>query len=163
MSNSYEPPNPYSSPSAGWSNQPSSDVGPLMERVRTKVMVPAIFIIVLASLGLLAGIFGAVNALVSDPPPVDPDAPEMMRQFAQGQVGPVAAAMQAFFVVLNIGIILGGVFMLRFKMWPLALGASILSMLNFGNCCCVFGIPVGIWALVILLMPDVREAFRLNA
>jgi len=48
-------------------------------------------------------------------------------------------------------------------MWPLAMTASILSMLNFGNCCCLLGIPVGIWALVILLMPDVKEAFRLNA
>jgi hypothetical protein len=163
MSNSFDSQNPYSPSQSDWSNQASAGAAQLIERVRTKVMVPAIFIIVLASLGLIAGIFGTISALVSDPPPIDPNAPEFMKQFSQGSVGPVAAAMQAFFVLLNIGIILGGVYMLRFKMWPLALGASILSMLNFGNCCCLLGIPVGIWALVILLMPDVKEAFRLNA
>jgi hypothetical protein len=59
-------------------------------------MIPAIIIIVLASLGLIAGIYGTISAIISQPPPVDPEAPEFMKQFAQGSVGPVAAAMQAW-------------------------------------------------------------------
>jgi len=41
-----------------------------------------------------------------------------------------------------------------------ALAASILAMVNVGSFCCVPGIPVGIWCLVILLTPEVRAAFQ---
>ena len=28
------------------------------------------------------------------------------------------------------------------------------------TCCCIAGLPVGIWALVILLKPEVKSAFH---
>jgi len=84
MSNSFDPQNPYSISQSDWSNQAPEGAAQLIERVRTKVMVPAIFIIVLASLGLIAGIFGTISALVSDPPPVDPNAPEFVKHSPKG-------------------------------------------------------------------------------
>lgn len=163
MSSSYEPPNPYSASPTGWSNQPTSNDAELRERVRTKVMIPAIFLIIIGVLGLLASIFSCVNAAISDPPPVDPNAPEMVNAFAQGSVGPVAVGIQAFFILFNAFIIFGAVQMLRMKAWPLALSSSIAAIINFGSCCCIFGIPVGIWSIVILSTADVKDAFKANA
>lgn len=163
MSNSYEPPNPYSASPSGWSNQPSPSGAELVERVRTKVMIPAIFLIIVGVLGLLASLYGCINAAVSPPPAVPPDAPEALKAFIEGSVGPVAVGMQAFFILFNAFIIFGAVQMLRVKSWPLSLASSIAATINCGTCCFILGIPVGIWSIVILSMTDVKDAFKANA
>ena len=57
-------------------------------------------------------------------------------------------------------LIAGGIAMLRGKSLGLARGAAILSMIPVTSCCCVVGIPVGIWALLILKKPAVEAYFR---
>lgn len=163
MSNSYEPPNPYSASPTGWSNEPTPSGAELLERVRTKVMIPAIFLIIVGVLGLLASIFSCVNAAIAPPPTIPPDTPEALKAFMEGSVGPVAVGIQAFFILFNAFILFGAVQMLRTKAWPLALSASIAAIINFGSCCCILGIPVGIWSIVILSMTDVKDAFKANA
>ena len=49
------------------------------------------------------------------------------------------------------------------KMRGVGIAASVVAMLNFGNCCCLLGIPIGIWSLIILLQPDVTAAFDQSA
>ena len=78
----------------------------------------------------------------------------------KNQVGPVAAAIQAAFVLLNIVILIGAIQMVRFKMWGYSLTASILAMINIGTCCCILGLPVGIWSLIVLFQPQVKNAFE---
>jgi hypothetical protein len=40
------------------------------------------------------------------------------------------------------------------------MAASIIAIIPcFGPCCCL-GIPVGIWALVVINKPEVKSAFR---
>ena len=51
----------------------------------------------------------------------------------------------------------------KVKVQAPAIAASIVSMFNVGSCCCVIGLPIGIWALVILLMGDVKRAFEFSA
>ena len=127
-----------------------------------KVQAPAIALIVFGSLCLLASVYGMVNALVSNPPPLPPDSPEFVRTMSQNTVGPVAATIQGFFIPVALFILFGAIQMLRLKTWGVALAASIVSMLNVGSCCCVLGLPLGIWALVILLSQDVKHAFAMN-
>jgi len=45
------------------------------------------------------------------------------------------------------------------KQWGLAVAASILAMLPCISPCCVIGLPIGIWCLVILMRPEVKDAF----
>jgi len=111
----------------------------------------------------LASIYAVINALISAPPPVPPNAPEFMTEVMKNTVGPIAAIIQSIFVVVAIGILLGGIQMLRLKARGLAIAASVLSMINIGSCCCILGLPIGIWALVILLMGDVKQAFDANS
>ncbi len=50
--------------------------------------------------------------------------------------------------------------MTRLKAWRLCLAAGLLSLVNFGNCCCLFGFPVGIWSYVVLSLDDVTRKFK---
>ena len=68
--------------------------------------------------------------------------------------------MYVLFLLINIVIIQGAIQMLRRRTWGLAVAASVLAMINFGNLCCLLGIPFGIYALAILVKPEVRSAFE---
>lgn len=66
--------------------------------------------------------------------------------------------------ILNLGgaalIAFGALRMKQVKSYGLAMTASILAMIPcFTSCCCLLGLPVGIWALVVLLDKDVKAAF----
>ena len=60
------------------------------------------------------------------------------------------------------GLILwSGLQMRQLKGRGLAIAGSILGMLPcFTGCCCVIGLPVGIWALVVLMNNEVKAAFE---
>lgn len=45
------------------------------------------------------------------------------------------------------------------KQWGLAVAASVLAMIPCISPCCLIGLPIGIWALVVLMKPEVKEAF----
>jgi hypothetical protein len=146
--------NPFASPRTEASLQKTGAAPTL------KVGIPAVTLIVLGCLGLGLSILSGIMALVGEADPVDPTAPPFVQAIQEGSHGPVAAAIQVMFVFVNGTIILGAIQMLRFRSWGLALTASILAMLNFGNCCCLLGLPVGIWSAVVLSLEDVRDAFR---
>ena len=159
MSNDFQPGNqfnPYQSTPATFEPKP-----PVFNKV--KVQAPAIALIVCGALSLLASIYAVVNALVSPPPPVPPNSPEFMAEVMKNTVGPMAAGIQSVFVVLALLILFGSIQMLRLKARGFAIAASVLSMVNIGSCCCILGLPLGIWALVILLMGDVKQAFDANS
>ena len=50
--------------------------------------------------------------------------------------------------------------MKRLENWNLSLAASIAAMIPcFTHCGCFIGLGVGIWSIVVLLKPEVKEAF----
>ena len=60
-------------------------------------------------------------------------------------------------VAITLIVIAGGVAMLKGRLWGLALAAAILTMIPcFGPCCGIF-LPVGVWTLIVLLKPEVKE------
>lgn len=160
MSNNPYANNPFGSP---YAPSPSSS-GPSAPRgTMGKVMAPGIALCVIGGLALCLALFNVVFAAISEPQQVDPNAPEFVKQMAQNSVGPVAVVVQGALVVLNIVVLLGGVMMIRTKMWGLALTASILAMVDIESCCCIIGLPIGIWSLVILMQSDVQNAFKANS
>jgi hypothetical protein len=44
------------------------------------------------------------------------------------------------------------------KSYGLAMTSSILAMIPC-HVCCMVGLPIGIWALIVLLKPEVKSAF----
>ena len=146
---------PYISPL-----QPHRSQYPGPHKPGAVVMAPAITLIALASLGLVGAIFGAVVSATAEPDQISYSAPPLVELIQANRTGPVAASIQAGFAALNVVILFGAIQMLRFKMWGVAFTISILSMLNVGNCYCVLGLPVGIWSIVVLTHPDVKNAFK---
>jgi hypothetical protein len=160
---------PYAAP------EPYADEGPWRrshgsagvdyDRARQLVMGPALALIVTGGLGI------AVNLLKVFLWFAMPD--QMQRNSAKlvellgGADGAAAVAGPGFgrflcmvFIALSLIILMAGVRMLSLHSYGLAVAGSILAMMNISECCCLLGLPVGIWALVMLMLPDVRDAFQ---
>jgi hypothetical protein len=52
----------------------------------------------------------------------------------------------------------GAMQMKQLRKWNISMGASIAAMLPC-SCCCIIGLPIGIWSLIVLLKPEVKSAF----
>lgn len=64
------------------------------------------------------------------------------------------------FLALNVFLIVSAVQILQLKRYGLAVTGSILAFFDIGNFCCLLAWPVGIWALLVLLRPEVKAAFE---
>lgn len=136
--------------------------------MKSKVSAPAIALLVVAILSALmfiVSLFGnAFNewalkmAEQSDMPP------EQLEQFRNLSMQGAGGALSIFFMALHIVgtvvIALGALRMKNLQSYGLAVTASILAMIPCtSGCCCIIGLPVGIWALIVLMDKDVRAAF----
>lgn len=100
--------------------------------------------------GLLALLLATKPDLFDQPPAFGgpPPSPQLM------------AIIFLVFACISLVIVLAAVQMLRLRSYALAVAGCFLAMINFANLCCVFGLPCGIWAIVLLLREDVRSAFE---
>jgi hypothetical protein len=64
-----------------------------------------------------------------------------------------------FIGVVSVVTVFAAIQMLRLRMYWLAVTGSVVSMLNCAVPCCLLTLPLSIWALVLLLRADVRDAF----
>jgi hypothetical protein len=154
-------------PKDPYSNQDYSPANPYPGDFGTgngKITAPAIAMMVLGVLGVIASIAGLLMLIggVAKPEIDDPEMPEMLKGLVEVLSGPVGMAIQAVMIFVNAIIFLGGLMMSRLKAWVLCLIAAILLTLNLGSCLCFAGIPVGIWSIVVLMMNDVRQKFAAN-
>lgn len=60
---------------------------------------------------------------------------------------------------MNVAVALGAVSMLRLKNYRTANMAAILAIIPVCSPCFVLGIPFGIWAIVVLHRPEVKQHF----
>ena len=58
------------------------------------------------------------------------------------------------------GFALGAISMVRRGSRGLAMTAAILAMVPGLSCCCIAGLPLGIWSLIVLNNPDVKSSFQ---
>ena len=155
MSGNFGDHNPYAPPSGGFHSQYGPGTPP--PNVSGKVVPPAIFLILVGILGMSTSLFNVVYALRE--PKVDPNQPAWLQDLQKSAVGTGTAIVQSVFVVVNAFIIVSAIQMMRMKTWGLAVAGCIVAMLNFGTLCCVPGIPIGIWSLIVLVMDDVKRSF----
>lgn len=159
-----------SSPSApaisGGGNSGFTGVVADPQRAASQLKVPAILILVLAGIGAVlsvAGLFikGAIlEAVLNAGIPFDPNIRTQLEQSRAAGIG-VSEIFQAVLGLgINVLVIVGALKMLRLQSWGLAMTAAILIMLPCSGCCCLLGLPVGIWALMTLNKPEIKGAFR---
>jgi hypothetical protein len=90
-----------------------------------------------------------------------PDMPlEQVEMTARLMTGPTAQTFHGIFLGIDVLIVLGGIAMLTRRLYSVAVLASVLAMINIDGCCCLLGLPVGIWSLLVLMRPEVSAAFR---
>jgi hypothetical protein len=127
---------------------------------------PGIALVVLGALDVM-GALGGIAAEVLD------FRTEEMQQiegvpFANWLVGGGLAilVLKTLVAILGSGFVLyGGLQMLKLQNHTHCMIASVLVMAPCVTpcCCCVVGIPIGIWALLVLNRSDVRSAFGATA
>jgi hypothetical protein len=61
--------------------------------------------------------------------------------------------------IVGVIVLLGASKMQKLQNYQFALTASIVAMVPCISPCCVFGLPFGIWALVVLNKPEVKSQF----
>lgn len=143
----------------------SSAAGGSPEQARqvalAKVSGPAIGLIITAIFGFLGTLSVLVYSLggASMMPPdaaMDPNVQQMARMLS-GSLGLINVLVMA---VLSVVILLGGIRMKKLQNYGLSVAASVVALIPCISPCCVIGLPIGIWALVVLNKPEVKSQFK---
>jgi hypothetical protein len=127
-----------------------------------QVKGPAIALIITASLGVayygFSGLFNLFTGGMMFHRGMPPEVPPQLRAFIEGLHGPLAGVISLVIAALNGFVLFGAIKLLRLRDFTVAMIASVAAMLPC-QCCCLFGLPFGIWALVVLNKPDVKKWF----
>lgn len=126
----------------------------MQQNPATRVSAPAVGLIATGAVGialtllwmLLIGIFGV--AILADP-----DA----RQALPG-VG-IWMAYGVLNLALSALVTYAGWQMRQLRGWTLSMAGAIVAMLPCSGCC-LLGLPIGIWAVVVLIDQEVKRAFE---
>lgn len=151
--------------------------------VRDRVLFPAVLLIVSAIINLLGGGWSLLRYLTA--PPLEqivaevkqesmknPKNAEQMEQIEKA--GYTIEGMMTFVLnfLLAVGVsnlivslftLLAGVRMLQLRNYGLVMIGSLFSAIPFvsgASCPCCVGAVAGIYAIIMLLQPDIRDAFR---
>jgi len=176
---------PYSShPDEPRSGEPYDDRFPQMpgdqERIKGRVQPVAIALIIVGILNLFFAVYMVFNSVFTTVVPaeklkeqqmatyealfpslretIDQKTPEEMKT----QALLVSWPLTLFVLLASILPVAGGVRMLSLKSYALAVCGAICAAIPCLSitACCGLGEGIGIWALVVLLNPDVKSAFR---
>jgi hypothetical protein len=122
---------------------------------------PAIFLVVVAILGLLAsGGSLAVSSFIRETALQDENLDETGRKAIELMYGVGAWVIHGWGFLASLIALFGGISMLKLRSWGFAMTACILIALNVSGCCCVLGLGPAIWGLIVLSKPGVKAAFR---
>ncbi len=122
---------------------------------------PAIGLMVTAILGFLATIVGTLwNLLAAGAGFRQPGMNAEMERFV-GMFSGTMGVISGIIGFLVAGLILfGALKMKKCESYGWAMTASIIAMIPCISPCCLVGLPIGIWALVVLSKPEVKSAFH---
>jgi hypothetical protein len=131
-----------------------------MNDVRRRLQLPAICLIIVGVLNALSGlvlILGRLVSVVKGREPMITDEDRRLGYMFAIIFFPIVSLIS---IAASPIIIFGGIQMLRARRYSIALWAAILALIPLTSVCCIPGIPIGIWALIVLRNPDVRAAFE---
>jgi hypothetical protein len=118
---------------------------------------PATGLIVVAILGFLAQVLSLIWQLGFSAFA----ATQMAQQPWGNMFSPALTTVSSIIGIAVSGLILfGGLKMRKLENYGLAMTASIVAMIPCISPCCLIGLPIGIWAVVVLSKPEVKGAFH---
>jgi hypothetical protein len=131
---------------------PQGGTKPEVETIRRQVKAPAIGLVIVGALNwvLFALFFMAYGLKLAGSMGLAP----------QIDVPAVVLLIPLLAMALNGFIIYGALKVMRLERWGVGIVASVLAMIVApAN---IIGLPIGVWALVVLNRPDVRGVFKAN-
>jgi hypothetical protein len=81
-------------------------------------------------------------------------------RYAQMFEGAAGIASSFIGIVVAAFIIYAALKMKDLSQYGLCMAASILAMIPCISPCCIIGLPIGIWCLIVLSKPEVKTAFH---
>jgi len=132
------------------------------EMALSAVKGPAIALIIVGALGVAYYLFNALMVLSGHLPAqhIPPNASPAMRNFLEGMRGPSAGIYSLLFAAVNGFIVFGAVRMMKLQAHTLAIITCIVAMIPCASgCCCLLGLPFGIWGIMMLNKPEVKSQF----
>jgi hypothetical protein len=126
-----------------------------------QVSGPAVGLIVTGVLGILGAVAGLLMHLAGvGPSPADFNGPPELQRLMTWMSGTAGAVANLVSLAVSGVILYGGLKLQKLENYALCVVAIVLAMLPCVSPCCCIGLPVGIWAFVILNRPEVRSQFR---
>ena len=83
-----------------------------------------------------------------------------MPAWVHAMSGGVGVIFNVIGLIVSVVIFMGALKMKKLESYNFAMAATIVAMVPCISPCCFVGLPVGIWALVVLLKPEVKGAFQ---
>jgi hypothetical protein len=148
------------SPQTSASIQPGGDGN--RDAALRQVKGPAIALIVTAVLGLVlvaVGLVFNVLALSGHQTGLQQINDPQVQKLFSTMGGGLGIVQNIIGAVAGVIVLMGASKMQKLQNHQFALTAGIVAMLPCISPCCVFGLPAGIWALVILNKPEVKSQF----
>lgn len=146
----------------------------VIEEAKERTYMPAIFLIITGAISLCGAVYGFVM-LPSFDANMDaqikiiegnPNVPPAQKKAQVDMVRSIADTLRplllpAYLVVTAVALltIFGGVQLMNLRGKAVVIAGSILSMIPVTSGCCCLGVPFGIWALVVLNNPVVRQGY----
>ena len=131
-----------------------------------QVNLPATLLLVTGILGVVVQlgfmIFNFSNMYI-EVPSMNVDAKGKMTTSTNkvfNPMAPVGIADNILCILIGGVIIFGSMKMKTLHSFGLSMTSSILAMIPCISPCCLMGLPIGIWAIVVLNKPEVKTAFR---
>ena len=146
---------------AAGSSPPEAIPGAGREAALSQVKGPAIGLMITGILGIVLTLVGiAIQAAGFNPfgnqlPPMDPQMERIVRALEGSQTITSLLSLVVYGLVL-----FGAIKMRNLQSYGLCMAASILAILPCSCPVCCAGIPLGIWALVVLAKTEVSSQFH---
>ncbi|MFW6051054.1 MAG: hypothetical protein ACODAU_07760, partial [Myxococcota bacterium] len=122
-----------------------------------RVQTPAIALIVYAALGAAFQVLGLILSATGA-------GLEMIERQLPPEVafgGGLAIAQNVVSLLVAGGVIYGALQMKQLRSHTLAIVGAALACIPFINpCCCLIGLPLGVWAIVVLVKPEIKAAYQ---
>ena len=131
-----------------------------MNDVRKRLQLPASGLIIVGALNALSGfllILGRLASMVQGRERVITDEATRLGYMTAIIFFPLVSLIS---IIAAPVIIYGAIQMLSARRYSIAMLAAVLALIPLSSICCIPGIPVGIWALVVLRDPEVKASFE---
>jgi len=124
-----------------------------------QVSSPSVGLLVTGVVGGIISVLGLIlNAIGTSVIPFMEDS--LDERYMELWEGAAGIASSFIGIVVAVFIIYAALKMKELSQYGLCMAASILAMIPCISPCCIIGLPIGIWCLVVLTKPEVKAAFH---